>query len=111
MSMHFEFKIGEKAMYMSQGVGVIETIEKKEIAGSTVDFYVIQIVSSGAKLMVPTKSAMTPIRKLITHGQVNKIFEVLQSTTVIPKTTWNRRFRGMCEKLKRGTAMEVAEVF
>ena len=52
-----QFKVGDKAVFPAHGVGVIKSVESREIAGSKQDFYVLHIISSGAKLMVPTSTS------------------------------------------------------
>jgi CarD family transcriptional regulator len=102
------FKIGDKAIYPSQGVGVIRRIESREIGGHKQDFYVMQIVSSGATVMVPTNGKV--IRSPMSSTEIGNVYNILSKPRIIAKTTWNRRFREFTEKLRTGTVAEVAEV-
>ena len=47
-----QFSIGDKALYAAHGVAHIERVETKEVAGTSMDFYVLKIASSGATLMI-----------------------------------------------------------
>ncbi|RLB75095.1 MAG: CarD family transcriptional regulator, partial [Deltaproteobacteria bacterium] len=38
------FKIGDMAVYPTQGVGVIENIEVREYSGHSQNFYILRIV-------------------------------------------------------------------
>ncbi|MGC2265813.1 MAG: CarD family transcriptional regulator, partial [Candidatus Acidiferrales bacterium] len=53
MSMSMEFKLGEKVVYPNHGVGVIEQISYGYVNGRSERFYMLKIVSSGLKVMVP----------------------------------------------------------
>ena len=106
-----KFNVGDKAVYPAHGVGVIKRIESKEIAGSKQDFYVLQIISSGAILMVPiSASARAGMRALISTKEINNIYKILKSPGHISRTTWNRRFREFNEKLTTGSVQDIAEV-
>lgn len=106
-----EFKVGDKAVYSSYGVGIIKCIESGVVAGSTMDFYVIQIQSSGATVKVPTSGCeRAGMRNLITDEEIKKVFKILRSPPKISQTTWNRRFREFNDKLRTGSVSDVAEV-
>ncbi len=106
------FKIGEMAVYPTQGVGVIEAIESKEFSGSTLEFYVLRIVDSDMTIMVPVNNAdLVGLRSLIDRDEVASIFGLLgtrQDNSTI--ASWSRRQREYNEKIKSGDLFEVAEV-
>ena len=52
-----EFKIGDKAVYPAQGVAEVISIDEKEIAGSRQRFYVLRILDTDRKIMVPVSNA------------------------------------------------------
>lgn len=105
------FNVGQKAVYPCHGVGTIENIESCEIGGAKQDFYVLKIHATGAKVMVPTRSAQTVgLRSVITPPEVERIYQILQSPSKKSTATWNRRFRALNEKLNTGDLVEIAEV-
>ncbi|MEZ4741282.1 MAG: CarD family transcriptional regulator [Bdellovibrionota bacterium] len=105
------FKVGDKAVYPSHGVTVIKNIESKEVAGSKMDFYVLQIVSSGATLMVPTAaSERAGMRGLISSSEIESVYSILRNPGKVSQRTWNRRFREFNEKLRTGSLSDIAEV-
>jgi len=109
--MKAQFKVGDKAVYPAHGVGVITRIESKDIGGSRQDFYVLQIISSGATLMVPiTASRRAGMRSLISDKEIKDIYKILRSPGHISRTTWNRRFREFNDKLQTGSVTDIAEV-
>ncbi len=105
------FKVGDKAVYPAHGVGVIKRIESRIIGGSNQDFYVLQILSSGATLMVPTTSCeRAGMRSLISDEEIARVYTILKSPGKISHTTWNRRFREFNDKLRTGSVADIAEV-
>jgi CarD family transcriptional regulator len=109
--MNIRFRIGDKAVYPAHGVGVIQRIESREIAGTKQDFYVLQIISSGAILMIPTNGIdRAGMRSLISDNEIDNVYSILKSPGRISKTTWNRRFREFNDKLRKGAVNEIAEV-
>lgn len=107
----YDFDIGQKAVYPCHGVGTIEKIEACQIGGSKQDFYVIKIHSTGAKVMVPTRSAKTVgLRSVISVPEVEKVYQILKSPSKKSNATWNRRFRTLNDKLNTGNLGEIAEV-
>ena len=105
------FKIGDKAVYPAHGVGVIKGIECRDIGGAKQDFYVLQIISSGATLMVPTTSSQRAgMREVISDKEIKAVFTILRSPGRVSQATWNRRFREFNDKLRTGSLSDVAEV-
>lgn len=106
------FKVGDLAVYPAHGVGVIESIEHREIYGNRQRFYVMRILDNGMTIMIPTDNVESVgLRSLIDPEEVPKIYEILQERDLqIPNQSWNRRYREYTEKIKKGSAYEVAEV-
>ncbi len=106
------FQIGDKAVYPAHGVGVIRNIEHKEIAGNTHSFYIMEILSNGMTIMVPTQTADTVgLRKIINEKEVIKVYDILKDRNVkVERQTWNRRFRDYHDKIKTGSVYEIAKV-
>ena len=106
-----QFKVGDKAVYPAHGVGVIKRIESRSVGGTNQDFYVIQILSSGATLMVPTTSCeRAGMRSLISDIEIDNVYTILRSKGKVSHTTWNRRFREFNDKLRTGSVADIAEV-
>jgi len=107
-----EFKVGDKAVYPAQGVAEVVSIEERDIAGARQRFYVLRIMDTERKIMVPVKNAATVgLRQVISEGEIREIFEILSERTVaFDNQTWNRRYRGFMDKIKTGSIYDVAEV-
>ena len=50
------FKVGDLAVYPAHGVGLIERIEEREIAGSQENFFIIRILENNMIIMVPSSN-------------------------------------------------------
>src|SRR6202142_4186664 len=107
-----EFKGGDKAVYPAQGVAEIISIEEKEIAGARQRFYVLRILDTDRKIMVPVSNAnAVGLRQVISEQEIREIFDILRERTIGFETqTWNRRYRGFMDKIKTGSIYDVAEV-
>ena len=107
-----DFKIGDKAVYPAQGVAEVVSIEEKDIAGNRQKFYVLRILDTDRKIMVPVNNAQNVgLRPPISEQEIRVIFEILRERTIAFDTqTWNRRYRGFMDKIKTGSVFDVAEV-
>jgi CarD family transcriptional regulator len=107
------FKKGDLAVYPAHGVGIIETIESKEISGIRQDFYVIRILDNNMKIMVPTQNVdSVGLREIIGRKEVPRLYSILKKRDmIIDNQTWNRRYRDYMDKIKTGSVFEVAEVY
>jgi CarD family transcriptional regulator len=106
------FSVGDKAVYPVHGIAEIKGIETKEISGQKQTFYMLEVVETGMKLMVPTsKVAMVGLRQVVGKQAVKEVYDILRSRDItVDGQTWNRRYREYMEKIKTGSVFEVAEV-
>lgn len=106
------FKVGDMAVYPGHGVGVIEGVETRDIAGSRQTFYVLKILENGMTVMVPTTNAdAIGMRDVVEPDEVDDIYAVLMERDIpLDKQTWNRRYREYMAKIKTGSPYEVARV-
>ncbi len=106
------FQVGDMAVYPAHGVGVIESIESRQIGEDEHSFYVMKIFDNNMVIMIPTAtSTNVGLRNIISSNDVSKVFDILQEKDVeIATQTWNRRYREYMEKIKTGSVFEVAAV-
>ena len=106
------FKVGDLAVYPAQGVGVIESIDCQEIMGQEHKVYVLRIVDTDMKIMVPVNNVKTVgLRNLVDQSKIDDIYHVLEAKPDGGKmASWSRRQRVYNEKIKTGDLLEVAEV-
>jgi CarD family transcriptional regulator len=108
-----QFKVSDKVVYPAQGVAEVIGVETKEIGGKLTSFYLLKIVDSDMKILVPTdKAHQVGLREVASTQEVEEVLDILREKEVhLDKQTWNRRYRGFMEKIKTGSLFEVAEVF
>jgi CarD family transcriptional regulator len=108
-----EFQVGDKAVYPAQGVAEVMGIDSKEISGKIHKFYVLKVLESEMRILVPVeKAAQVGLRGVVQEEQIREVYDILKEKEIhIDKQTWNRRYRGFMEKIKTGSLFEVAEVF
>lgn len=106
------FTIGDRAVYPSQGVAEVVGIESKEISGNEEVFYVLKVLDTQKKILVPlAKADSVGLRQVIGMQEVEDVIRILQDRDVATDTqTWNRRYRRYLEKIKTGSVFDVAEV-
>lgn len=106
------YSVGTQVYYPVHGVAELVAVESRDIGGTSCSIFVLRIVESGLKIMVPTANAdAVGIRELISANEVEEVYEILQSKEGGTDTqTWNRRHREYMDKIKTGSAYEIAEV-
>ena len=107
------FKVGDKAVYPSQGIAEVVGLEKREIHGRIQHFYVLLLAESGLRILVPeNKAAQVGLRPVAGEQEVDEVLQILRERDIpLDRHTWNRRYRGFMDKIKSGSLFEVAEVF
>jgi CarD family transcriptional regulator len=108
----FMFKVGDLAVYPAHGVGHIDAIETREISGEKQDFYIMKILENDMIIMIPVNNVeAVGLRDIINKDEVLRVYEIMKKRDIPPDNqTWNRRYRDYMEKIKTGSAYEVAEV-
>jgi CarD family transcriptional regulator len=105
------FKTGESVVYPAHGVGRIIGIEEQEIAGISLELFVIQFEKDKMTLRVPTsKLSSVGMRKLAEDGIVKKAMETLKGRARIKRTMWSRRAQEYEAKINSGDLIAIAEV-
>ena len=106
------YKIGEKVVYASQGVGIIENLLKKTIGGQVLELYEISIMETGLKVSVPVKMAESQgLRPIVDTKSIERVYDLLKNRDVsVDNQTWNRRYRQYQAKIKTGSLIEIAKV-
>jgi CarD family transcriptional regulator len=107
-----EFKVGDVAVYPAHGVGEVQSIETREIAGNKHKFYILKILDSGMTIMVPTGNVRNVgLREVINESETDIVYDILRERDIsINEQTWNRRYREYMDKIKTGSIYEIAEV-
>ncbi|HSG94397.1 MAG TPA: CarD family transcriptional regulator, partial [Afifellaceae bacterium] len=86
------FKTGESIVYPSHGVGKIVDIEEQEVAGTTLELFVIHFEKDKMTLRVPVgKASSVGMRKLADEAVVKKALDTVKGRARVKRTMWSRR--------------------
>src|SRR3990172_3382905 len=106
------FEIGDKVVYPNHGVGIIEKISNRLVAGKFERFYLLRICSNDILVMVPTANAGdVGLRKIIERRDVEQLLSFLANNQFFTQKDWKDRFKENSEKMRSGSIFHVAEVF
>lgn len=107
-----EWKVGDKAVYPSHGVGEITAIESNELFGPKAIVYVLELLESSRRILIPTsKAAQVGLRPVVSADTARAVLESLKEEPPPSKPMpWTKRQRALLEKLSSGSLLDVAEV-
>lgn len=105
------FKINEFIVYPAHGVGQIVNIEEQEVAGLSLELFVINFEQDKMTLRVPVgKVASVGMRKLSDDDAVDKALVTVTGRARIKRTMWSRRAQEYEAKINSGDLQSIAEV-
>jgi CarD family transcriptional regulator len=105
------FKLNEHIVYPAHGVGQIIGVETQEVAGFSLELFVVSFVKDKMILKVPTsKIANVGMRKLAEASVVDKALATLSGRARIKRTMWSRRAQEYEAKINSGDLVTIAEV-
>lgn len=106
-----EFNVGDKVVYPSQGVSVVESITDEELAGCTMNCYTLRLLSTDSKVVVPVaNSERVGLRPLSEVSAVAQALEKLGSGEADGVEDWKDRYRANLERIKTGDLDEIVDV-
>jgi CarD family transcriptional regulator len=105
------YKVGDKVVYPLHGVGIISSIEDREVLGEVRSYYVIKLSISDMTVMIPTnKSVELGLRMIVSDRDANKALKVVSGETTEMDEDWKSRYQQNFDKIKSGSIINVAEV-
>lgn len=105
------FKVSEKVVYPSHGVGEIVNIETQVVGGVTIQVYVISFPQDKMTLRVPVnRAAASGLRPLSDKSDIEKIYKALRGKPRQGNKMWSRRAQEYEGKINSGDIVAVAEV-
>ena len=105
------FKVGESVVYPAHGVGIITAIETEQVAGYSLELFVVEFLKDKMRLKVPVAKAKgVGMRKLADDDFVEQGLKVLRGRARIKKTMWSRRAQEYEAKINSGDLIYIAEV-
>ena len=105
------FKTGEYVVYPAHGVGVIVSIEEQEVAGLTLELFVISFEQDKLTLRVPVaKIKSVGMRHLAEEDMVNQALTTVTGRARVKRTMWSRRAQEYEAKINSGDLIAISEV-
>ncbi len=105
------YKTGEFVVYPAHGVGVIVAIEEQEVAGMTLELFVISFEQDKLTLRVPVaKVKSVGMRKLAEEEEVTRALETVTGRARVKRTMWSRRAQEYEAKINSGDLIAISEV-
>ena len=93
-SVRHGFKTGESIVYPAHGVGTITAIEDQEVAGMTLELFVIDFEKDKMRLKVPVAKAMSiGMRKLSESDFVERALKVVQGKARVKRRKRSQQSR------------------
>ena len=106
-----DFRPNDYVVYPAHGVGQIVSIEEQEIAGISLELFVISFDKDKMTLRVPTnKATEVGMRSLATPDEVARAMTTLKGKAKVKKAMWSRRAQEYEQKINSGDLISIAEV-
>ena len=106
-----DFSIGDHVVYPAHGVGSVVGVETQEVAGISLEVYIITFDHEKMTLRVPTKKAKTAgLRPLANNDVVSQALTTLKGRARVKRTMWSRRAQEYEAKINSGDLISIAEV-
>jgi CarD family transcriptional regulator len=105
------FDVGDYVVYPKHGVGRVVELLKQEIAGMTLELYVLRFEKERMTLRVPTnKAESVGMRKLSSDKTLREALDTLKGKPRVKRTMWSRRAQEYEAKINSGDLTSIAEV-
>ena len=105
------FRINEFIVYPAHGVGQIIDIADQEIAGMSLELFVVNFEKEKMVLRVPLdKAKQVGMRKLADDEVMEGAMKTLRGRARIKRTMWSRRAQEYEAKINSGDLIAIAEV-
>ena len=106
-----DFRPNEFVVYPAHGVGQIVSIEEQEIAGITLELFVVSFEKDKLTLRVPThKATEIGMRALSSPDVVGRAMTTLKGKAKVKRAMWSRRAQEYEQKINSGDLIAIAEV-
>jgi CarD family transcriptional regulator len=107
----FNFDVGDYVVYPKHGVGRVIEMLNQEIAGMSLELYVLRFEKEKMTLRVPTnKVESVGMRKLSSDKTMQEALHTLKGKPKVKRTMWSRRAQEYEAKINSGDLVSIAEV-
>ncbi|HZK19324.1 MAG TPA: CarD family transcriptional regulator [Treponemataceae bacterium] len=105
------FKINQKIVYPSQGVGTINEIKEKTFKDKKILYYVIYLEVSDMTVMIPLdKCEELGVRAIVSEKEATCALEMIGQDFEPITSDWKLRYQMNLDLLKKGTIKDIAEI-
>lgn len=106
-----DFKPGQYVVCPAHGVGVVNGIEKQNIAGTELTVLVIVFDKSKMTVRLPINTLNSKnIRNLCSKEEMDEAIKCLKGPSKVRKMMWSRRAQEYESKINSGDPVAIAEV-
>ena len=106
-----KFKINQKVVYPSQGVGKITKIFEKQFKDEMIPYYEIYIEASDMVVMVPvSKAEELGIRQIVSAKEAQEALNLLSEDFEPITSDWKLRYQMNLDLLKKGSVKDIAQI-
>jgi CarD family transcriptional regulator len=106
-----DFKVDQRIVYPSQGVGRILEIKEKAFKSSKLLYYTIYLEFSDMTVMVPVDKAIElGIRAIVPKDQAENALAFISEEYAPIPTDWKLRYQMNLDLLKKGSVLDIASV-
>jgi CarD family transcriptional regulator len=107
----YPFKLKQKVVYPTQGVGVIDSIEERDFNGEKVPYFIVYLEVTDMTIMVPVnKVEELGIRPIVPPEDAQKALEFVGEAFEPNPSDWKLRYQMNLDLLKKGTVMDIATI-
>ena len=109
--METEFKVDQKVVYPSQGVGIVKEIFEKTFKDQNILYYKIYIEASDMMVMIPVSKAQDlGIRQIVSKEEAEEALKLLSDEFEPITSDWKLRYQMNLDLLKKGTVKDIATI-
>ena len=106
-----DFRIDQFVVYPAHGVGKITAVEQQEVAGTSLELFVVLFEKDKMTLRVPTYKAIeVGMRALASPDVVAYAMATLRGKAKVKRAMWSRRAQEYEQKINSGDLIAIAEV-
>ena len=110
-SKKLDFRPNEFVVYPAHGVGQIISVEEQEVAGISLELFVIAFEKDKMTLRVPThKATEIGMRALSSPDVISHAMKTLKGKAKVKRAMWSRRAQEYEQKINSGDLIAIAEV-
>ena len=109
--METKFKVDQKVVYPSQGVGIVKDVFEKKFKENSILYYKIYIEASDMVVMVPVdKAEGLGIRQIVSAEEAQEALNLLSDDFEPITSDWKLRYQMNLDLLKKGTVKDIATI-